>query len=362
MRKLFFVGITSIALLAALPLYAVPAKAAVDVGISINIGPPAMPVYEQPPVPAPNYVWEPGYWAWGPGGYYWVPGTWVLAPEPGLMWTPGYWAYDNGAYDWNQGYWAAQVGFYGGVDYGFGYFGVGYVGGGWQGNDFAYNTAVTNVNTTIVRNVYVDRTVVEPAGGNRPSFNGGPGGVQARPTFGELVVAHFDRHDPPTAAQMEHERIASENRSYLASVNHGRPTVAAVARPLTATNHPSNFVVYNPQHHAAETTHHVAPTRTLSAPVRHEVTRQPPMRHQPASVTRHPAPVTRPVETSRPPVVTHPFARPASAPHPMMVPHYQPRPRPQGPVRPQNARPQGGRPQGQPQGKPHPRPTTKPGG
>ena len=70
------------------------AHAQVSVGISINIEPPPLPVYEQPPIPAPGYLWVPGYWAWNEeiDDYYWVPGTWILPPEPALLWTPGYWA------------------------------------------------------------------------------------------------------------------------------------------------------------------------------------------------------------------------------------------------------------------------------
>ena len=90
--------------------------------------PPELPVYEQPPIPAPGYVWTPGYWGIGPLGYYWVPGTWVLPPSVGLLWTPGYWGWRDGIYVWNAGYWGPHVGFYGGVNYGFGYGGVGYEG------------------------------------------------------------------------------------------------------------------------------------------------------------------------------------------------------------------------------------------
>jgi len=139
----------------------------------------------------------------------------VLAPAPGVLWTPGYWAWDNGAYDWYPGYWAPQVGFYGGIAYGFGYFGVGYVGGEWHGGDFRYNAAVTNVNTTNVHNVYVNNTVaVNNTTINRISFNGGSRGIQARPTLGEFFVQHLERHEPPTAAQVRHQYIAGENRNY----------------------------------------------------------------------------------------------------------------------------------------------------
>src|SRR5271165_1162211 len=53
-----------------------------QVGVSITIAPPELPVYEQPMCPGDGYIWTPGYWAWD-GEYYWVPGTWVMAPEPG---------------------------------------------------------------------------------------------------------------------------------------------------------------------------------------------------------------------------------------------------------------------------------------
>ena len=46
--------------------------AAVGVGIVVSFGPPAIPVYVQPPCPAVGYIWVPGYWAWDPdfGDYY----------------------------------------------------------------------------------------------------------------------------------------------------------------------------------------------------------------------------------------------------------------------------------------------------
>src|SRR5215475_12224883 len=151
----------------------------VAVGISVRIGPPALPVYAQPICPGPGYVWTPGYWAWdNDDGYYWVPGTWVVAPV-GLLWTPGYWGFGDGLYLWHAGYWGPHVGFYGGINYGFGYGGVGLVGGMWSGGVFRYNTAVMAVNTTVVRNVYVDKTVINNTTVvNHASFNG-TGGVNA---------------------------------------------------------------------------------------------------------------------------------------------------------------------------------------
>jgi len=119
------------AALAGLALAALPMAsfAFVSVGISVDFAPPALPVYVQPPCPAVGYIWTPGYWAWDDGDYYWVPGTWVLAPAPGLLWTPGYWGWGDGAYLWHAGYWGPHVGFYGGINYGYGYGGVGFEGG-----------------------------------------------------------------------------------------------------------------------------------------------------------------------------------------------------------------------------------------
>jgi len=217
-------------LLLALAIFAAPdlARAQVDVAVSIRVAPPPLPVYVQPAIPGPGYIWTPGYWAYGPAGYYWVPGTWVLPPAVGLLWTPGYWGWVNGAYLWHAGYWGPRVGFYGGVNYGFGYIGVGYVGGYWAHGVFAYNRAVNNFGRVHITNVY-NKTVVNNVHVTRVSFNGGPGGLGARPSAAEEAAAH-DQHTPPSALQAQHEHAASVNHNSFASVNHGRPSVAATSR------------------------------------------------------------------------------------------------------------------------------------
>src|ERR1700756_2953935 len=78
---------------AMLPVAQAPVSIGIGIGISAPVAPPALPVYAQPPLPAPGYIWTPGYWAWGAAGYYWVPGVWVLPRRAGLLWTPGYWAF-----------------------------------------------------------------------------------------------------------------------------------------------------------------------------------------------------------------------------------------------------------------------------
>ena len=205
----------------------IPASSFAAVAISITIAPPVMPVYVQPACPGDGYMWTPGYWSWGDAGYYWVPGVWVMAPQPGLLWTPGYWGFGGGAYLWHAGYWGPHVGFYGGVNYGFGYSGVGFIGGIWAGNVFRYNTAVVNVNTTVVRNVYVDRTVIHNTTiVNRASFNG-TGGIMARPNAGEMSAMN-ERHVQATSTQISHQSLAGRDHNQLASVNHGTPGTAAM--------------------------------------------------------------------------------------------------------------------------------------
>lgn len=205
----------------------------IAVGISVRIGPPALPVYAQPLCPGPGYMWTPGYWAWSDDdGYYWVPGTWVMAPV-GMLWTPGYWGWGGGLYLWHPGYWGPHIGFYGGINYGFGYGGVGFVGGEWRGGAFFYNRAVMNVSVTNVTNVYTRTVVVNE---NHVAFNGGEGGIQARPTPEEERYAH-EQHTPALAAQTQQEHMAMQNRDNFASVNHGRPAVAATSRPGDFSSH-----------------------------------------------------------------------------------------------------------------------------
>lgn len=206
-----------------------PSPSQAGVFVSITIAPPVLPVYAQPPCPVDGYLWTPGYWAWGPAGYYWVPGVWVAPPAVGVLWTPGYWAFGAGIYLWHAGYWGPHVGYYGGVNYGWGYTGFGFAGGVWAGSVFRYNAAVVNVNRTVIRNVYVDRTVIRNTTVvNRASFNG-PGGIQARPTPEQRAYMN-ERHFGPTTAQFSHDRAASQDRSLLASANHGRPPIGAMDR------------------------------------------------------------------------------------------------------------------------------------
>ena len=76
LRKLLFAAMVAAPMLT---LSIPPAQAGIF--ISVNFAPPVLPVYAQPALPAPGYIWTPGYWAYGDAGYYWVPGVWVQPPS-----------------------------------------------------------------------------------------------------------------------------------------------------------------------------------------------------------------------------------------------------------------------------------------
>jgi len=215
-------------LLFALVMLITPLASFAQVGVSVTLAPPELPVYEQPVCPGDGYLWTPGYWAYtDDGGYYWVPGTWVMAPEVGFLWTPGYWGWGGSGFIFYDGYWGPQVGFYGGINYGFCYFGHGFVGGRWDHDHFFYNSAVSNVNVSVIHNVYetkVNETNV------RVSYNGGNGGINDRPTPQEEAFAR-EKHTPPVAAQVQHAEAARANPELRASANHGTPPIAATPKP-----------------------------------------------------------------------------------------------------------------------------------
>ncbi len=289
--------------------------------ISADAAPPDLPIYEQPPIPGDGYLWTPGYWAWSDDDqdYYWVPGTWVLVPQPGFLWTPGYWSSAGGVFYWHAGYWGPQIGFYGGVCYGYGYFGRGFEGGYWQGGRLYYNRSVVNVGTTNITTVY-NRTVVNNVTVNRVSYNGGSGGVEAQPTAAELGAAQA-RHLPPTASQQQQVRQARGNPALRAGANHGTPPIAATARPgvftgagVVAAKHPGTMsVVHTPAPAAysapAAPPHPAAPPPSAVPP-------QPGARTQPAEMSQPAAPAHPPPPYSTPPRPTqevHP-AQPKEAP------------------------------------------------
>lgn len=256
MKAFLRLGLLLLPALLMLALLPATSSAQIGIAVSINTMPPPLPVYDQPPCPDEGYLWEPGYWAWGPDGYYWVPGVWVEPPQPGLFWTPGYWGFVNGNYMWNEGYWGPEVGFYGGINYGFGYIGFGYEGGYWNANRFFYNRAYNHIDERSVHNVYNYNAGNRRSdfrgsanGGNnnynngynrnngynnaRPSYHGGPGGVQATPRPSE-ASAWREPTTPRMNSQVQHAQTYSSVRGQAAAQNHGRPATPAVTQPLPA--------------------------------------------------------------------------------------------------------------------------------
>lgn len=316
---------TALALTAAPLFAALPASA--QVTVSITIAPPAIPVYDQPPIPDDGYIWTPGYWAWGDDGYYWVPGTWVEPPEVGYLWTPGYWGWSDGIYVWRPGYWGPHVGYYGGINYGWGYGGSGYDGGHWDHDRFSYNRTVNNFGSTHITNVYNKTVIVN--NNTRVSYNGGNGGTHARPSPAEAAAAH-EHHMAITGEQSRHIEAARHDHSLLASVNHGRPAVLATSRPgvlqpaAATTRHDGATPQVQAQHqrpdaHATPGQHTPGP-----APLHHQaqprqeapVPHQAPVHHE--APIHHDAPVHHPapVHHEAPPPRPHPVAHAAPPPHP----------------------------------------------
>lgn len=367
-------------LLVVLAMLSISSAASAGVFISVNFGPPPLPVYVQPVCPAPGYMWTPGYWAYGPEGYFWVPGTWVVAPQPGLLWTPGYWGFAAGLYGWHPGYWGPTIGFYGGVNYGFGYTGVGYAGGYWRDRQFYYNQNVNNVNVTNVHNVYNTTVINNNTTVNRVSYNGGPGGIVAQPTPAEAAAAR-EPHVQPTTAQMQHETMAQNNRQLLASVNHGKPAIAATAkagefnrgvvaasragapyRAPQATNgaradasapRPGNSSVPRPPSSYRETSS--ANNQNSSAP--HTNVPRPPSSYRQSTEDRaentpRPGTTNHAQNPPRPQGYSHTqqASKPPSEPNRQTVPRSQSQPRPEAaPQRDSQPRPEA-RPQGEPRG------------
>jgi WXXGXW repeat (2 copies) len=311
--------------------------AQVSIGIAVNLAPPALPVYEQPICPDANYIWTPGYWAWNGYDYYWVPGTWVQAPSYGLLWTPGYWGWGTGGYFWHTGYWGPHIGFYGGVNYGYGYFGRGFEGGYWHGNSFYYNTAVSRVNTRVIRNVYVNKTVINNVTvNNRVSYNGGRGGIDVRPSTQEQT-AYGQRRMGPVGTQTTHERVAQQDRANFFKANNGVPAHAALARPAANVNDFNRNAVAAHGARPVEANNNARP-ETRPAPTqaqrpntsgaRPEQTARPETRPAPTQQQRPVTSTARPAQESRPSVSARPEERPQpqSRPAPQSHPESQPRP------------------------------------
>jgi hypothetical protein len=200
--------------------------------------PPPLPDEEQTACPDEGYLWTPGHWARNAAAFYWVPGAWVEPPQVDVLWTPGYWEFVRAVYVFHRGYWAGHIGYYGGINYGFGYFGVGFSGGRWSNHSFAYNRAVSHVDERVIHNLYNES--VNTARMNRVSYNG-PGGSTSLITAQERAVER-ERHFSAPAPGLGHHMPVSvyqsaPTRESAAFSAAGRSEPRATASPFVARQH-----------------------------------------------------------------------------------------------------------------------------
>jgi hypothetical protein len=224
-------------------------------------------------------------------------------------------------YVFHDGYWGAHIGYYGGVNYGYGYGGIGFAGGEWRGGHFAYNTAVINVNREVIHTTYIDRTIVERNTIVNPghvAYSGGPGGIHHDPAPEERMAEH-EQHQAPTVFQQHHIEAAKADTTSYAKNNGGRPQNLAVAKPLEA----------GPPHAWSSAPGSHSMTMEHPAPAAHPM---PETRPMPAE---HPAPESRPAPESHPAPAYHPapVAHPAPASHPAPAARPAPPPRPAPPAK-----------------------------
>jgi len=85
-----------------------------------------------------------------------------------------------------------------------------------------------NVNRTVIHNTYVDNVHVTNVN-VRTAFNGGQGGIQARPSGQEQQWSH-EGHFGATVEQQQHVQMSHADRSNFASANGGHPRNVAMSR------------------------------------------------------------------------------------------------------------------------------------
>jgi hypothetical protein len=129
----------------------------------------------------------------------------------------------------HPGHWGSTVGFYGGVNYGYGYFGNGYSGGHWVGNSFAYNSAVNHVDAAVAHHTYA-----QSVPGQAPR---GVLSYSARPRNGDSARTASAHRSP--AGAVKTTRSAVDGAGETTATKAERPvavtkTPAAVASPKSS--------------------------------------------------------------------------------------------------------------------------------
>ena len=220
-------AVLSSAMILMLPGHAI---AQVDAVVSCDVAPPVLPVYAQPPMPEEGYVWTPGYWQWlAAPGYLWVPGTWGISPPVvNVLRRRLYVGMGRRTSTFSiMVSLGPRVGFYDGVNYGYGYSGSGYQGGRWDGGHFIYNSGVNNFGSVHASNTYRQNVPVNNA--SRVSYIGGAGAIIAEPNAEERTF-QSEAHRPVSEEKNRHITAAVAHPGLIAKTNHGRPQIAATAR------------------------------------------------------------------------------------------------------------------------------------
>jgi hypothetical protein len=193
--------------------------------VSSTATPPPLPAEDQPSLSEDGSLWTPGYWYWRDQGYVWIPGVWARPPRVGALWTPAYWSVAGSVFVFHPGHWGSSVGFYGGVNYGYGYFGNGYTGGHWIGTSFAYNTAVTRVDAAVAHHTYAQS-------------------VPGRAPRGVLSYAATPRNGDSTHAVSQHRSPAgavtrTAARTAVDATGETTPMPSQVDRPAAIAKRPA---------------------------------------------------------------------------------------------------------------------------
>ncbi|MDN3575494.1 YXWGXW repeat-containing protein [Chitinimonas viridis] len=85
---------------------ALPLASATQVGISINIAPPA-PRHATEPRFRHGHVWAPGHWRWNGRHHIWIEGRW-LRERPGYSYNQPQWFRRDGRWQFDGGHWSRR--------------------------------------------------------------------------------------------------------------------------------------------------------------------------------------------------------------------------------------------------------------
>lgn len=92
-----------LASLAVASIGVLPLPAAAEVGLFVDIAPPA-PVYEPVPEPRVGFVWAPGYWDYRNGRHVWAKGHWEHERK-GYAYAPSRWVQHEGRWNLEHAHW-----------------------------------------------------------------------------------------------------------------------------------------------------------------------------------------------------------------------------------------------------------------